>query len=316
MFYQIDLNHIWAKYYGPEETVLVEVGTNTQEYYPNVEWDLMSAPAQKHIEKYPCCVELFPDVFFYFTLRRKTMHYTINLIMPTVIINFLTVLGFYLPPDCGEKISLCISILLSLSIFQLLLMDLIPPTSVTLPLMGEYLLCTLSLVTISVFFSVIVLNANCRSSSTSVMPTSIKRVFLEILPPLLLMRRPSVKDQDDHSSVDWSATDHHSDLSNYGNPYKKKLRPVGESTDSPRSGFATSQFSVSSTFVGLDPDSIDLSRFCEACLQCQRNTKAYPSSAHKAIEGVSFIAKHMYDDDASRKVGIEASRKLLYMLCY
>ncbi len=46
--------------------------------------------------------------------RRKTLFYTVNLLIPCVAINMLTVLTFYLPSDSGEKISLCISILLSL----------------------------------------------------------------------------------------------------------------------------------------------------------------------------------------------------------
>ncbi len=50
--------------------------------------------------------------------RRKTLFYTVNLLIPCIAINMLTVLTFYLPSDSGEKISLCISILLSLSIFQ------------------------------------------------------------------------------------------------------------------------------------------------------------------------------------------------------
>ena len=40
------------------------------------------------------------------TLRRKTLFYTVNLIIPCVGISFLTVLVFYLPSDSGEKVRL------------------------------------------------------------------------------------------------------------------------------------------------------------------------------------------------------------------
>ena len=40
------------------------------------------------------------------TLRRKTLFYTVNLIIPCVGISFLTVLVFYLPSDSGEKVQL------------------------------------------------------------------------------------------------------------------------------------------------------------------------------------------------------------------
>lgn len=113
------------------------------------------------------------------TLRRKTLFYTVNLIIPCVGISFLTVLVFYLPSDSGEKVrsnwysgpksilslpqvTLCISILLSLTVFFLLLAEIIPPTSLAIPLLGKYLLFTMILVTISICVTVGVLNVHYR----------------------------------------------------------------------------------------------------------------------------------------------------------
>lgn len=90
------------------------------------------------------------------------MFYTVNLIIPCVGISMLSVLVFYLPSDSGEKISLCISILLSLTVFFLLLVEIIPPTSLTVPLLGKYLLFTMILVTLSVVVTIAVLNVNFR----------------------------------------------------------------------------------------------------------------------------------------------------------
>ena len=45
------------------------------------------------------------DITFYITIRRKTLFYTVNLILPTVLISFLCVLVFYLPAEAGEKVS-------------------------------------------------------------------------------------------------------------------------------------------------------------------------------------------------------------------
>ena len=44
------------------------------------------------------------DITFYITIRRKTLFYTVNLILPTILISFLCVLVFYLPAEAGEKV--------------------------------------------------------------------------------------------------------------------------------------------------------------------------------------------------------------------
>ncbi|VEN52833.1 unnamed protein product [Callosobruchus maculatus] len=52
---------------------------------------------------YTCCDEPYLDITFNITMRRKTLFYTVNIIIPCMGISFLTVLTFYLPSDSGEK---------------------------------------------------------------------------------------------------------------------------------------------------------------------------------------------------------------------
>uniref|UniRef100_A0A2I3G1W2 Cholinergic receptor nicotinic alpha 4 subunit n=1 Tax=Nomascus leucogenys TaxID=61853 RepID=A0A2I3G1W2_NOMLE len=133
-----------------------------------------------------------PDISYAFVIRRLPLFYTINLIIPCLLISCLTVLVFYLPSECGEKITLCISVLLSLTVFLLLITEIIPSTSLVIPLIGEYLLFTMIFVTLSIVITVFVLNVHHRSPRTHTMPTWVRRVFLDIVPRLLLMKRPSV----------------------------------------------------------------------------------------------------------------------------
>lgn len=37
---------------------------------------------------------------------RRTLYFVVNLIFPCILISFMTILGFSLPPDSGEKIGL------------------------------------------------------------------------------------------------------------------------------------------------------------------------------------------------------------------
>lgn len=160
------------------------------DYYPSVEWDILGVPAHRHEKFYRCCDAPFIDITYKIRLRRKTLFYTVNLIFPCVGISFLTALVFYLPSDSGEKISLCISVLISLTIFFLLLVEIIPSTSLVIPLIGKYLLFTMVLVTLSVVVTVITLNVHFRSPNTHTMSPWMHNVFLRILPKFLNMERP------------------------------------------------------------------------------------------------------------------------------
>lgn len=48
----------------------------------------------------------YHELFFYIRIQRRTLAYGINLIIPSLLISLMTVLGFTLPPDACEKITL------------------------------------------------------------------------------------------------------------------------------------------------------------------------------------------------------------------
>ena len=168
----------------------MEIGIDLREFYPSVEWDILSVPAERHEKYYSCCNEPYLDIFFNITLRRKTLFYTVNLIIPCVGISYLSVLAFYLPADSGEKIALCINILLSQTMFFLLISEIIPSTSLALPLLGKYLLFTMVLVALSVVVTIIILNVHYRKPNTHKMAKWVRSLFIKRLPKILLMRVP------------------------------------------------------------------------------------------------------------------------------
>jgi len=184
--YQVDLRHQEEE----QNSDVVHIGVDLSEYYMSVEWDILAVPARRNVKLYTCCDEPYLDITFNITMRRKTLFYTVNLIIPCMGISFLTVLVFYLPSDSGEKVSLSISILLSLTVFFLLLAEIIPPTSLVVPLLGKFVLFTMILDTFSICVTVVVLNVHFRSPQTHTMAPWVRRVFIHILPRLLVMRRP------------------------------------------------------------------------------------------------------------------------------
>ncbi|XP_061098693.1 neuronal acetylcholine receptor subunit alpha-2-like isoform X2 [Conger conger] len=168
----------------------IENTVDLKDYWESGEWAIVNAVGTYNTKKYDCCHEIYPDITYFFIIRRLPLFYTINLIIPCLLISCLTVLVFYLPSDCGEKITLCISVLLSLTVFLLLITEIIPSTSLVIPLIGEYLLFTMIFVTLSIVITVFVLNVHHRSPGTHTMPRWVHSVFLELIPRWLFMRRP------------------------------------------------------------------------------------------------------------------------------
>ncbi|TKS82100.1 Neuronal acetylcholine receptor subunit alpha-7 [Collichthys lucidus] len=130
-------------------------------YMPNGEWDLLEVPGGRHEVFYDCCAEPYPDVTFVVTLRRRTLFYALNLLIPCVLLSSMTLLVFLLPANSGEKISL-----------------------------GQYFASTMVIVGMSVVATVIVLQFHHHNPNSGHMPRWVHLVLLQWVPWFLRMKRP------------------------------------------------------------------------------------------------------------------------------
>ena len=67
---------------------------------------MLDVPAERNEVFYECCPAPYLDITFTIKIRRRTLYYFFNLIVPCVLIASMAVLGFTLPSDSGEKLSL------------------------------------------------------------------------------------------------------------------------------------------------------------------------------------------------------------------
>jgi nicotinic acetylcholine receptor len=86
------------------------------DYVPSGTWDLIEVPAS--IEYYNDTITNKTKMqrVYKIKMKRKSLFYTVNIIIPTFLISFLSVCVFYLPTDDGEKITLSLSVLFALGI--------------------------------------------------------------------------------------------------------------------------------------------------------------------------------------------------------
>merc|ERR1719322_1739599 len=170
-----------------------EAGGDLGSYVTNGEWDLLGVPATRNEVIYECCPEPYLDITFIIKIRRRTIYYFFNLIVPCVLIASMAVLGFTLPPDSGEKLSLGVTVLLSLTVFQESVSQFMPITSLQIPLIGTYFNCIMFMVASSVVTTIMVLNYHHRLADTHEMPNWVRCVFLQWIPWALRMGRPGEK---------------------------------------------------------------------------------------------------------------------------
>ena len=99
------------------------------------EWLLKEFPVKRRVAYVPAP---FAVLEFTLKLERKPLYYIINIILPCVLITFCGMLVFLLPPDSGEKVSMSVTMLLSSTIFLLIVAEIMPVQSDTFPILGKY----------------------------------------------------------------------------------------------------------------------------------------------------------------------------------
>lgn len=100
----------------------------------NAEWSITKGEIVRHEVIYGCCPEPYPDVTVYVYMKRKPTGYVINIIIPSMLVTSIAILGFILPVDSGEKIGLQLTVMLTISVFQMLVAEKLPPSADVEPL--------------------------------------------------------------------------------------------------------------------------------------------------------------------------------------
>ncbi|NXS48302.1 ACH10 protein, partial [Balaeniceps rex] len=147
------------------------------DFVENVEWEVLGMPATRNVVTYGCCSEPYPDVTYTLLLRRRASFYIFNLLLPCIMVSFLAPLGFYLPADSGEKVSLGVTVLLALTVFQLLVAESMPPSE-SVPLIGKYYIATMTMITASTALTIFIMNVHHCGPGARPVPPWARRLIL------------------------------------------------------------------------------------------------------------------------------------------
>lgn len=161
-------------------------------YVYSGEWELITIYGVRNEVVYQCCNIPYPDVTFTIVMRRKTLYYLFNIIFPCLWLTILSLLGFWLPPDSGEKITLGITVLLAFSVFMLLIAENMPATSEFVPLIGIYLTVTMGMTSLSIILTVFVLQLHHVGPHQRPVPRWLRFLCVDILARFMCMRQSQI----------------------------------------------------------------------------------------------------------------------------
>uniref|UniRef100_A0AAY4E4T4 5-hydroxytryptamine receptor 3A n=1 Tax=Denticeps clupeoides TaxID=299321 RepID=A0AAY4E4T4_9TELE len=114
--------------------------------------------------------DYYAEMKFNVVIRRRPLFYTVNLLLPSIFLMVMDIVGFYLPPDSGERVSFKITLLLGYSVFLIIVSDTLPATAIGTPLIGVYFVVCMALLVISLTETVLIVrlvhkqDLHCESS--------------------------------------------------------------------------------------------------------------------------------------------------------
>ena len=312
------LNNVDTK----EEYDLVDLS----DYEKSGSWDLVGIPGQV-VEK-----DNKTFIIYKIKMRRKTLFYTVNLIIPCFLISILSIAVFFLPVDAGEKTTMSVSILLALVVFlQVLVTNILPPSSTSIPLFAKYLLVAVILDVCAVINSIFVLNWHYKTPRTHRMPKWVRTVFLQFLPKILFIQ----KSNPSSSSSSSAKNDFEGNSEDFG---------TERHSESCLKNVSSSQSPETSRRSAIKPQEFDFSDVHSAnCPLRRRRTKKKRSCSgtgetldnndkdsnvemmrlepeiNKAVEAVRFISAHLKNEDDYEEVFCYSMQSYLlsvYLILY
>ncbi|XP_060603269.1 neuronal acetylcholine receptor subunit alpha-3-like [Ruditapes philippinarum] len=121
---------------------------NLEDFEVHGEWDLTDTLVDvKNL------TEHLPDG----TRELRTQFYNLNVMMPIILTSLMVALVFIVPVDSGEKVSYVLTVFLSLAVLLTIVTDSLPPTSITLSVLGLYLGIVLIFTAIGILLTILIL---------------------------------------------------------------------------------------------------------------------------------------------------------------
>jgi len=100
------------------------------------EWEIIDFDANAKTIKFDCCPEAFSTIEYTLVMSRVSLYYFMYILLPLISLAFLFLLVFHIPPDSGERMGFGVTILLSITVYLLVISEKLPEKSNDTPMLG------------------------------------------------------------------------------------------------------------------------------------------------------------------------------------
>nr|AAC06137.1 5-HT3-As receptor precursor [Cavia porcellus] len=129
----------------------------------------------------------FAEMKFYVVIRRRPLFYAVTLLLPSIFLMIVDIVGFYLPPDSGERVSFKITLLLGYSVFLIIVSDTLPATAIGTPLISVYFVVCMALLVISLAETILIVRLVHKQDLQQPVPLWLRHLVLERIAGLLCL---------------------------------------------------------------------------------------------------------------------------------
>ncbi|XP_077996518.1 neuronal acetylcholine receptor subunit alpha-9-like [Glandiceps talaboti] len=173
----------WS-YNGELLDLIPDPNTDASSFKTSSEWQLLNLTIATWLMIPPCCPEAYTMITYTIHLRRRSLFYIVNIIFPSFLACILVAVGFVLPSESGERMTLCITSVLVEFVFLETVTSFMPPNSENLPIIQKYLLVAIGVVVFSTVMTAVILNMHFKGPACKRAPIWLRNICYCILAPI------------------------------------------------------------------------------------------------------------------------------------
>ncbi|XP_053406627.1 neuronal acetylcholine receptor subunit alpha-2-like [Mercenaria mercenaria] len=140
---------IWSNTKDSATIKTGSVGLNTELYEANSAWNLLTATSADFT------TSKSTGVTFTIEIKRKPLHYLINIMVPVILLGVLNAFVFVLPASSGEKTGFSVTAFLSFAVFLTIISTELPRNSTTVSTFSAYLVIMTLTSTVMVVLTIV-----------------------------------------------------------------------------------------------------------------------------------------------------------------